>query len=294
MFRWLTRSHCPASRLPRPQGCLSLERLEDRDCLNNPGLMILGFSATALPGQVGQVSGTVVDDDPASVQLSFSGGVNGTTSAGASGNFSFSMPNASLGTVIAYAVDDENDQCAASTTLEKPLPVVSLQITYGPERSVTLSGSVSDLDPSGRTVKFTGVVTGSATTDANGNFSYTHDASALGAVSATTTDLWGQTSNPATVNVSVAPPKIYGFTATRIPGITNTWTFSGDVNAQSAPFMTVTFSGLPELNGQTTTVAADDSFSDTFNLAVGESGSVTATVTDWWGQTGAASVLVLQ
>jgi hypothetical protein len=76
---------------------------------------------------------------------------------------------------------------------------------------------------------------------------------------------------------------MYGFTAWHGPG--NIWTFSGTVTAATAPGMTVTFGGLPELANQTTTVDQNGHFSDSFDLAPGESGTATASVTDCWGQT---------
>jgi hypothetical protein len=291
MFGLFTRSRRPSARLPHPRVRLSLERLEARDCpyIN---FQITSFTATILPAHTIQLSGTVQDSDPASVQLTFSGAATGTTAALANGTFSFSTTTGSLGTAYAVGVDGQNvTSNTAAATVAVAAPTLTLNVAYGDERHVSLTGTVTDIDPGGRPVSFAGKVTGSATTNSNGSYSYATTATGLGTVTATVTDLWGQTGT-ATVTLAMAPPTVYGFTAQR--GLGSMWTFSGDVaDPQLAYGMPVSFSGLPEFNSSTnTTVAADDTFTEAVALASGHNAVVTVTVTDWWGQTGTATTTV--
>src|SRR5262249_47063838 len=147
MLRLFTRSRREPRVLPGRRVRLSLEALEARDCPTN--FAIMNFTATVLAGHMVQLNGLVTDDDPASVQLTFSGAASGTTTPAANGNFSFGTPNATLGTVNVNGVNKYNLQANASATISKPSPVVTLNITYGSKTLVTLSGSVNDLDKAG-------------------------------------------------------------------------------------------------------------------------------------------------
>lgn len=170
----------------------------------------------------------------------------------------------------------ENRDCPSAA------PSLSLMVMSAPgERMVSLSGHVTDEVPAGRTVTFTGQYSGTALTNASGNYSVTVQAAALGTISATTTDPEGQLSNTAQGQVTSNAPTISNFTATRLSG--TTYTFSGYVMDESPGGRTVTFGGLPSLQGQTVTTAANGSFSRTLQLAAGESGTATARTTDCWG-----------
>src|SRR5262249_18114448 len=98
MFAFFTRSSGPSSPRAGRRARLSLERLETRDCPYTP-FTISSFTSTVLANHAVHLSGTVQDDNPASVQLTFSGAVTGTTTANSVGNFSYDTTNASLGTV---------------------------------------------------------------------------------------------------------------------------------------------------------------------------------------------------
>jgi hypothetical protein len=148
---------------------------------------------------------------------------------------------------------------------------------------VTLSGQVTDDQPSGLTVTFSGAVTGTTVTDANGNYSVRLQASSLGAVLATVTDSWGNVSNPASVTLTCAPPSITDISAACGPD--NVWTFQGTVVAASPDNMTVTFNGLPSVANQTATVQANGTFVYIVQMQPNDDGTVTVQTTDWWGQT---------
>jgi hypothetical protein len=249
----------------------------------DPGeCQITSFSATVLAGHQVSLTGTVTDGNPASVRITFSGAATGSTMANSTGAFSFTTGNASLGTVSAVGVDGQNQTSnTATASIAKPVPSMTLNLAYGSRRSVTLSGTVSDLDAASLTVTFTGVVNSSVATDGSGAFSLTTDASALGWVNATTTDLWGQTSSTVSVNVYSRPPQIRGFNATG--GLGNIWTFSGWVDDESPADLIVRLGGIPSLNNVTVTVQPDATFSYVATLQSGEHGWASAATTDWWG-----------
>jgi len=161
-------------------------------------------------------------------------------------------------------------------------PTISLSVTYLTGRMVTLSGQVTADAPGGLTVNFTGKVVGSVVTNADGTFSGTFQATALGLDAATTTDAHGLVSNTATVVLASNPPTITNFTG--MANLSNIWVFSGTVNAPSPAGLVITFGGLPSLAGKTAVVQADGTFQLTVQLQPGESGTATAQTTDWWGQ----------
>jgi hypothetical protein len=165
-------------------------------------------------------------------------------------------------------------------------PVITLNLTYNTQKSVTLSGTVVDSSSvAGLTVTFAGEVASTTTTDSNGNFSLTTDAQGLGTVSASAVDTAQRQSNVAKVIINVAAPVISNFTATE--GAEQVFTFTGDVSAQSPQGLIVTLGGIPSLANQTATVQADGSFSLSVQLQSDGSDNGTATarvLSDWWGQ----------
>jgi hypothetical protein len=83
----------------------------------------------------------------------------------------------------------------------------------------------------------------------------------------------------------VAPPQITGFTATEVS--TGLYLFSGTVVADHPEGMTVTFGGAPvSLEGKTTTVLADGTFSLLVSMQTdgSDDGTATAVCTDEYGQ----------
>jgi hypothetical protein len=275
-------------RASRSLARLSLEALEARWCPSRiclDGLTpprILGFAAGALPGHMALLSGSVDDPNPAGLTVNFDGTVSGSTTCDANGNFSYLTSDAALGSIMAVASDSAG-LCSgrAWTILSVPPPILTLTITYGSQRTVTLAGQVTDLDAAGRTVTFSGVVSGSAVTGADGKFTLTTQASALGNVQSSTVDLWGQSSNTAQVTVASAPPVISNLTVYQANA--NTWVITGSVADESAAGLVIQFSGLASLAGKTAVVGANGTFSLTFQLQPGEQGEVYAQTADWWG-----------
>lgn len=161
-------------------------------------------------------------------------------------------------------------------------PSITLNIAYGSQRMVTLSGQVTDENPGGLTVTFTGVVQGSVVTNPDGTFSIQLEASALGTVEATTIDGGGLWSNTATAEVVSDPPLITDISCTQ--GASNVFTFRGRVVDESAAGLTIRFAGLNSVEGLTVTVEADGTYCFVVQLQPNEEGTVTAVTYDWWGQ----------
>src|SRR5262245_40075559 len=185
---------------------LALEALERRDLLAAPS--ITGFTATTLVGHVARLSGTVTDENPATVRITFSGAVSGSTTVDATGHFSFSTTNAVLGSVTATGLDQENLSATATSTLSSSAPVITnFKAIMGSFGFWTFTGKVIDEDPSHCTVKFSGLpeLEGKTTTvAADGTFTYTVQLKPgeTGMVLATATDCWGLTSQEAEAIVS--------------------------------------------------------------------------------------------
>jgi hypothetical protein len=232
-----------------------------------------------------QLSGTVTGGQIGGVTVNFSGAAVGSTTTDVNGAYSYTSSSAALGLVFATELDAKHNPIAgAGAAITVADPAVTLSIAYGAQNSVTLSGTLTDIDAGGETVTLSGVAAGSVVTDSNGNFSLTTTASGLGAIDATTTDLWGQTSNTAEVMVAPAAPVIDSFVA--IYEGNNLWHFSGHVNAANPEGMTITFGGVNGvLAGQTTTVSADGTFAVAFFLPEGTYGIASAVTTDGFGQT---------
>jgi hypothetical protein len=252
MLRFLTRSPKPRGpSLPRRLRP-GVECLEGRDCPSAPQVSL---AATVLTGRTVQLTGTVQDNHPDSVTLTFSGVMKGTVNATKAGVFSFTGQATALGMVRAQGVDDlglsSNVALAAVTSVT---PLIALAATHGSGNSVILSGHVTDPSPSGLTVVIGGGASGSTTTNANGDFSVTVSANTAAAITAYTTDLWGETSNTAAATPGAATtatatlPTISNFSV--YPNPNGTVTVSGQVNASSFQGMTVQLGGTTTLANQ--------------------------------------------
>src|SRR5262249_51294077 len=137
-----------------------------------------------------------------------------------------------------------------SSFLPGPGPVItSFTVHMLTRKSVELDGTVADPHPGSGTVTVGGVMTGAVSTNRDGSFSFTADASSLGTVTAVATDDRSLTSNPAGGQVVSNPPQIDSFYGGVQSG--NTWTFQGHVTDESPAGLTVAFSSnVPQLQGQ--------------------------------------------
>jgi hypothetical protein len=252
---------------------LRVEGLEDRWCPATP----ISFTAQVLPGHQVQLSGNLAGEAVAGVVVTFTGAVNATTTTDSTGAFSYTTSDASLG--IVYASASEFDDAAAEIAVERP-DISALSLKYSDEESITVTGSLTDIDAAGRTITFSGAANGAVTTDNLGRFSFTTAMTQFGMLQADMTDLWNQAADTEAVYVSSGLPVILDFACHVEDG--NLWVFTGRVNDEYPEGLTIRFGGL--LQGHTTTVQADGTFSFTIILEPGTSGTVTAITTDWWGQ----------
>lgn len=270
----------PARRSRSTARKWQFESLEPRLCLAAPTLDPIGV--TYGTGRNITVSGHVSDENPASATVTVSGVLAGSVSPNSMGNFSLSGVASGLGTVSAVAVDVESlssNTSSAQVTSDTPV-VSSLSVTETASgMGVTINGTVTDASPAGLTVILSGVVSTSVTTNGSGQFTVNTVATALGSVFASVTDVWGLTSNPASVNLISSPPVISEFGDIAEGG--GYYTFTGRVTDEFAPGMTITFGGL--LAGQTATVGSDNRFSITVFLG-SQAGLVSAITADIWGQ----------
>jgi hypothetical protein len=278
-----------STKKPQRSFRLGVERLEDRDCPSAPGGLHVTLNADVLAGHKAQLSGTVTGGDVSGITVNFTGAANGSAMTDANGAFSFTTSSASLGTV--YASGDDTDTASAILMVGSPC-LSPLSITYGAQRTITVTGTYIGIDPGGETVVLSGVAQGCVTTDSAGAFSITATASALGEVDATSWDLWGQMSNTAEETLVSAPPVISNFSASTLGG--NVWIFTGNVTDESPAGLIINFSGvLGYLDGQTVQVNSDGSFTLSITLPADAWGTAVATTTDWWGQTSAEAWAVL-
>ena len=176
-------------------------------------------------------------------------------------------------------------------TLEKlesrdcPSPIIYLTASgvTPSSKQVMLTGQVTNTSsPGGLTVNLSGVVGGTTTTDSHGNFSATLTASGQGSANAATAD--GQS------NIATSAVTDPGTTMTGFMGGTATsriWTFSGGIT-NGYRGEVVNFSGLPSVQGKSTTVYIDPLsgspvFSYTVQLTASDWGDIYAQAIDAWG-----------
>ncbi len=102
----------------------------------------------------------------------------------------------------------ESRYCPSTST-----STLSLNVSYAANRQVTLSGQLTNTGTlGGQTIRITGAVATTATTDANGNYTVTLTASQLGEVDAQTAD---NQSNVAINNLTASTPTITQFGAVK-------------------------------------------------------------------------------
>jgi hypothetical protein len=261
----------------RPQ----VERLEGRDCPTAPQVTL---SIASVSDKYVTLSGTVTDVSPAADTVMISGGVNGMVTPASDGTFWYSATASQLGSITAVAVNPNSEASAPATvTLTSAAPHITIDsLTYGTFRNVTVSGHVTDDESVAGLTVMLGGVSGGATvkTDAGGNFVVTTSMLSLGQVTAFTTDVWGLPSNVASAQVTSNPPQLGVYSPDyQADG----WvTFRGHVTDESPNGITVRFSGLPELQGKSTTADQYGNFELSVQLQAGEAGTVQAVATDWW------------
>jgi len=274
MFEFLLFSRPVRTVRNRDSRRLAVELLEDRTCPSG-----ITFDALVLPEHQVQLSGVLTGEYAAGAIVEFSGAVYGTAIADTNGRYIFTTEWATQGTV--YAVGLHEGQAftlTAASVIDVAAPTVTLSITDMTEGTVTLSGMLTDIDFAGQTISISGASICSVTTDAQGFFTFTLDRANLEMVEVSETDLWGETSNVASVDVANAAPFIREFTAVKsLDGVT--WTFRGNVIGTDVQGLVVDLGGFAQLNGETATVDATGWFTFAKILAAGTTGTATAQTT---------------
>jgi hypothetical protein len=115
-----------------------------------------------------------------------------------------------------------------------------------------------------------------STQDGSFLFSIQLQAGECGHVGITATDEWGQASEEAFCYVG--PPAIRDLAASQGRG--NVWTFTGYVTDPNPGGITITFEGLPSVQGMTVTTASDGTFFLQVTFQPGEIGLVGLIATD--------------
>jgi hypothetical protein len=173
-----------------------------------------------------------MDSSPTAAVVYFGGVATGSVTPDASGHFQLQENISQLGTAFATVKDPGGSMSnPAQATVSDPGISISVSAAQGPNRTVTVTGQVSCNSPAGLTVTLSGVVSGSVTSSANGTFSYTGTASALGQIQATVADVWGVTASSSTT-LADSPPTVVNFQA--INNGNNSWTFTGQVQGEYA------------------------------------------------------------
>jgi hypothetical protein len=287
MFYWSGPTRKNSKKLPsvRQRTFLHMEPLEGRDCPSASPItpQITAFSVNVQTGNTVLLSGTITDSLPTAARVSFGGVASGLATPDASGHFQLQESLSRLG-MISATVQDPNGSVSntSQVMISDPGMSLSLSVAQGPNRTVTVTGQVSSSWPTGGlTVTLSGVVAGSVTTSANGTFTYTETASALGEIQAKVTDAWGVTvTSSAMLNDN--PPTIVNFQAIDNGG--DCWTLTGQVQGGDMAGGVVTLGGIPSLNNVSVPVQADGSFFYTVTLQPGEHGEATAECIDDAGQ----------
>lgn len=274
---WFSTRKCKAQNPLRRKRLGRFERLESRWCPAAP--TITSFAAVIGPGRSVTLSGQVSDENPSMVMVQFTGAVLATVFTNSQGQFSYTTQNCQLGTVTAKARDMEmlwSQPVTADITSATPSISNLTVVESGPNRQVTISGTVSDEDKHGMVVSITGKVTATGSTNENGDFSITATADALGEVTVTVVDPWGL-QGEAIGTITSTAPVITNLTVADEGG--NYWLVSGIVQDEFAGGLTVVFGGV--LQGETTPVFNNGRFEAV--IYVTARGTATAIVYDWWG-----------
>lgn len=253
------------------------ERLEARWCPAAP--TITSFATSLGPGHSVTLTGQVADENPSMVMVQFEGAVNAILFTDSEGRFSYTTQNCQLGTVTAKAKDMEMLWSQPVTAnISSAVPVISnlTVVESGPERQVTISGTVTDEDPQGVLVSITGKVTAMGSPNANGDFSITATATELGDVTVTVSDPWGL-QDVEIGTITSRAPSIVDLTIEDDGG--DYWFIRGRIVDEFPAHLTVFFGGV--LAGYFQTADHRGIFEITVHSP--EQGDAYVSVYDWWG-----------
>jgi hypothetical protein len=289
MIGFLTRAR-RTSRTPANRALLCLESLEGRALPAAP--TISSMTAQVIGSHV-VVTGQVLDEAPAQVNVNLTGSVSGTVHPDSSGAFEYiGVSNGFPFVLITAVAIDEGGLISAAfgvsvaPNFDDQAPYITMSVTYGSQRTVTLEGTVYDETPAGIPVAISGVIANQTVyTNSEGHFSLTAVASGLGDVHGQATDIGGHQSNVAIVTLVNNAPQIVDMSVSCMGD--NTYVLTGHVLDESPGGLTFTLGGdVDAFRGRLVTVNADGTFSISATITdPTDRGEITAQVTDWWGLT---------
>jgi hypothetical protein len=160
--------------------------------------------------------------------------------------------------------------------------ITSFAADVGPGHSVTLSGQVSDENPSMVMIQFTGAVTATVFTNSQGQFTYTTQNCQLGTVTAKARDMEMLWSQPVTADITSDAPQIVNLSVVE-SGPNRQVTISGNVIDEDKYGLWVSVTGKVTANGVT-----DENGDFSITATATALGDVTVTVVDPWGLQGTA------
>jgi hypothetical protein len=258
---------------------------------------IWGDVWTTSSGTTVEISGWVMDEYPEGLTVTFSGAVSGTTTTDEFGGFSLITDISELGPIYATVVDagglvGSDEMFFFDAVPIDPPPIDPPADNLAPYiwgdawttsvgTTVEISGWVMDEHPEGLIVTFSGVVSGTTTTDGFGGFSLITDISALGPIYATVVDAGGLVGSDEVFFFDAAPD-INDFSVLQLGP--NEWVLRGTVVDEAPVGLIVTFGGVVP-GGLTAVVEADGTFERYFTWNNPSLGMATATVDDVWSQT---------
>ncbi|WP_177222696.1 Ig-like domain-containing protein [Chitinophaga sp. YR627] len=241
------------------------------------------------------VSGTAEANSTVTIYI---GGTSvGTTTADASGNYTFTLPVQVDGThaVTATSTDAAGNTSAPSATLNLKIDtqapgVPTITTAKNPTNDNTPDVSGTAEANSTVTIYVGGTSVGTTTVDASGNYTFTLPVQVDGthAVTATSTDAAGNTSAPSatlSLKIDTQAPAIPTITTAKNPTNDNTPTVSGKAEANSAVTIYVGSIAMG-----TTSADASGNYTYTFSTTLSDgTHAVSATATDASGNTSAKS-----
>ena len=288
MFGFLSSRRCRRpSQQPKRHRRIQFESLERRYCLSAPS--ITSMQIDAVEDTTVSVSGYVTDESPETVQVEFYDILSGSTSPDASGYFTYTGEASWLGTIVAYALDEEvlqSEPAEVDLTSDEPT-INSLALDYGYHTAITITGQVIDEDPDGLTVYISGAANGTAITDANGNFTLqvADGFASMGELEVSVEDVWGQPGSDWTLITGDNSPQIVDF-STHVGG-SGLLTVRGTVTDEDPVGLTVVINFWG--NDYEVTTDSDGDFIWQLQLEEGQEDFLTVVAFDWWGLESEAS-----
>ncbi len=265
-----------------------------------PAAPVITTNRTITNNNTPTVSGTA--EANSTVTIYRGGVIAATTPADASGNYTYTFSPALADNV--YAVSATATDAAGNTSPQSNVlnitidtqapgaPVVSSVVTPGNDNTPTVTGTA---EPNSTvTIYHDGVLAGTTTANASGNYGYTFTSSisdGLRAITATATDAAGNTGpQSAALNILIDTqvPAIPTITTAQTPTGDNTPTVTGTAEPNST--VTIYADGNP---AGTTTADASGNYTYTFSTPLSDgTHALTATSTDATGNTSAPSAIL--